>query len=374
MTAPPTASSVALPVDDPKARIGIAFDTLFEQDNLARESFAKHAQQRSTDSDALAQRAHKAFSGFDLSRFSPLERKGPQYLRPTDDLNELQHTIIQDGLTAFRQAKTPRALRIVGSEALKALQGSAPNGSKFKLIDVESYVHSKLAGGNIFAKPSAVSLCQAEIEAKRRFQAVLDGHTSATPLPGTPAKRLQVKSPIQIGTAGWPQYAVYDDPSIPQPKKLCQPVGFAILPGTGTAVGGADFSGTGDFGVVLAALQPHVPGHAGDVLFRFVKLGAAQAQPMDVEAFLAKGTTTVTPRILMDAADQLALVVDANRFGGLPSGHARLLDLGHHAATLASFEFDGTTISATVTKKSTGTFEAVVTTDQGARTVALPKT
>lgn len=186
------------------------------------------------------------------------------------------------------------------------------------------------------------------------------------------SKRLQVKSPTDVGTVGWPQYAVYDDSSTS--KKLCQPVGFAILPGTGPAAAGAGFSGTGDFGVVLAVLQPNVPAHAGNVLFRFVKLGAAQAQPMDVEAFLTKNTQTVTPRILMDAADQLALVVDANRFGGTPAGRAQLLDLGHNAATLATFEFDGTTISASVTKKSAGTFEAVVTTNQGSRTIPLPKT
>ena len=186
------------------------------------------------------------------------------------------------------------------------------------------------------------------------------------------ARRLQVKSPTDAGTVGWPQYAVYDEPATS--KKLCQPVGFAILAGSGPAVAGAGFSGTGDFGVVLGVLQPNAPGHAGNVLFRFVKLGAAQSQPMDVEGFLTKGTQTVTPRILMDAADQLALVVDANRFGGTPAGQALLLDLGHHAAALATFEFDGTTISATVTKKSDGTFEAVVTTDQGSRTVALPKT
>lgn len=185
-TAPRNASPVASPVDDPKARIGVAFDTLFEQDNLARESFAKHAQQRSADSDALAQRVHKVFSGFDLSRFSSSVREGPQYLRPTDDLNELQHTNIQDGVTAFREAKTPHALRVVGTEAITALKGSSPDGAKVKLDDVVSYVHSKFTGGNIFAKPSAVSLCQAEMEAKRRLQKVVAGRTPVTPSPGTP--------------------------------------------------------------------------------------------------------------------------------------------------------------------------------------------
>lgn len=184
---PRTATPVAAPVvDDPKVRIAVAFDALFEQDNLARESFAKHAQQRSTAADALAQRAQKAFAGFDLSRFSPSVREGPQYLRPTDDLNELQHTVIQDGVTAFRQAQTPRALRVVGTEAIAALQGAGRDGTKVKVDDVVSYVHSKFTGGQIFAKPSPVSLCQAEREAKRRLQEVLDGRKPATPSPGTP--------------------------------------------------------------------------------------------------------------------------------------------------------------------------------------------
>ena len=186
--APGSAAPLAAPVvDDPLVRIAVAFDALFEQDNLARESFAKHAQRRSTAADALAERAQKAFAGFDLSRFSPSVREGPQYLRPTDDLNDLQHAVVQDGVTALRQAETPRALRVVGTEAIAALKGSGPDGMNVRVDDLVSYVHSKYAGGQIFAQPSAMSLCQAEMEAKRRLQKVLDGRKPATPLPGAPA-------------------------------------------------------------------------------------------------------------------------------------------------------------------------------------------
>jgi len=185
--AAPTTSADAAPVDEPKVRIRVAFDSLFEQDTLAKQSFAKHAQQRSTDSDALAQRAQKAFGGFDLSRFSPAVRESPQYLRPNDDLNALQRTVIEDGVAAFREAKTPHALRVVGTEAITALQGSGADGTKVKLYDVVSYVHSKFTGGNIFAKPSALSLCQAEMEAARRLKKVADGRMPATPSPATPA-------------------------------------------------------------------------------------------------------------------------------------------------------------------------------------------
>jgi hypothetical protein len=36
-------------VDDPRARIGSAVDALFENDNVAREAFAKHLKKRSTE-------------------------------------------------------------------------------------------------------------------------------------------------------------------------------------------------------------------------------------------------------------------------------------------------------------------------------------
>lgn len=185
------------------------------------------------------------------------------------------------------------------------------------------------------------------------------------------SKRLEVKSPNAVGMVGWPLYGVFDDPATS--KRLCQPVGFAILAGPGAAGGGVGFSGTADFGVALAILQPNVPAHAGNVLFRFVKLGAASMSPMDVEGFLTTPNATVTPSVLLDPADQVALVVDANPYGGyqVNPGRARLLDLGHGASPLATFEFNGTMISATV-QKNGPVFEATVTTNAETRTVTLP--
>jgi hypothetical protein len=178
-------------VDDVKARIGIAIDTLFENDNVARESFAKHVQKRSEDSKALTQRAHNVFSAFDLSRFSTEVREGPNYLRPTDDLTELQHTVIKDSLKEYK-ANVNHSMKVVGGEALSALQGSIADGSAVKLNDVLSYVQSKFAGGNVFARQSGFSLCRAELEAKRRLQEVLhsngtnpSGGSTPQPIPST---------------------------------------------------------------------------------------------------------------------------------------------------------------------------------------------
>ncbi|MCM2357972.1 MAG: hypothetical protein NDI77_07465 [Geobacteraceae bacterium] len=190
-------------------------------------------------------------------------------------------------------------------------------------------------------------------------------------------KRLEVKSPAEAVEVGWPQYGVYTNPAATPPTKLCQPVGFAVLTGTGTDGGGIGFSDTGELGVALAILQPNVTGRAGNVLFRFIKLGAPSAQPMDVEGFLTTPNTTVTPRILFDPTEQVALVVDANRFGGyaMNPGRARLLDLGHGASSLREIEFngDGTTLSATVSKLPDGSYEAVITTNVGQTKVGLPK-
>src|SRR5262245_38612924 len=83
--------------------------------------------------------------------------------------------------------------------------------------------------------------------------------------------------------------------------------------------------------------------------------------------------TTVTPRILLDPAEQVALVVDANN-GGAPGtpGRIRLLDLGHAAKSLREIQFDRTTLSAAVVARPDGGFNATITTKSGTTTVQLP--
>ena len=99
---------------------------------------------------------------------------------------------------------------------------------------------------------------------------------------------------------------------------------------------------------------------------------------MDVQGFLRTGElppATVTPQILFDQAEQVALVVSANVGGAATTnpGRVRLLDLGQGASSLRELEFDGTTLSASVAKRTDGSFEAVITTDAGTTKVPLPK-
>lgn len=187
-----------------------------------------------------------------------------------------------------------------------------------------------------------------------------------------PSRRLRVVPP-GAGSAGWPAYGVFDRPATSE--LLCQPVGFAVLTGPAPALGGAGFSQTGAFGIALAVLQPHVPGYAGNVLFRFAAPSSPAAQPNDVEGFLTTPNATITPRLWLDPAERLAMVVDANRFGGHVAnpGRARLLDLSRGARVLATFEFDGKTLSAAVVKTSSTEFEAIVTTNVETRRVRLPR-
>jgi hypothetical protein len=160
--------------DQIKDQIETSIDSLFENDNLARKTIAEHVQKRSTDSQLLAKRAEKVFSVFDPSRFSPVVRDGPNYLRPTDDLNELQGAVIQDSLESFKQAPVNRSLRIVKSAALNDLPGFNAGSSTLQVKDLLSYVDAKFTGGHIFANQSAFSLCRAELEANRRLQTVLE--------------------------------------------------------------------------------------------------------------------------------------------------------------------------------------------------------
>lgn len=186
-----------------------------------------------------------------------------------------------------------------------------------------------------------------------------------------PDRRLQIQSAAEAGMPSWPEFGRYTDA---QDKSLCQPVGFAVLPGTGVASDGIGFSPSGELGVALAILQPNVPGFAGNILFRFAKLGAPSSQPIDVEGFLTTPNATVAPRILLDPGEQVALAIDANRFGGYNTypGRVRLLDLGHGASPLREMEFDGTMLSASIARRTDGSFEAIITTNEGSTTVALP--
>lgn len=185
-----------------------------------------------------------------------------------------------------------------------------------------------------------------------------------------PSRRLRVVPPGP-GSAGWPAYGVFDKPATSE--LLCQPVGFAPLTGSGPALGGAGFSQTGSLGIALAVLQPHAPGYAGNILFRFAALPSPATQSTDVEGFLTTPNSTVSPRIWLDPAERLAVVVDANRFGGHVAnpGRARLLDLSRGARVLAAFEFDGKTVFAAIAESAAG-FEAVVTTNVESRRVRLP--
>ena len=188
------------------------------------------------------------------------------------------------------------------------------------------------------------------------------------------SRRLEVQSATDAGMAAtdWPEWGVYTDPSTNPPKRLCQPLGFGVLTGMGST-GGIGFSPSASFGIALAIEQPHAPGYAGDTLFRFVKLGATASSSMDVEGFVTTPTATVTPRILLDAGEQVALIVDANH-GGAPAtpGRVRLVDLGHAANSLREIPFDGVTLSAKVVARSGGGFDAAITTDAGTTTVHLP--
>lgn len=186
-------------------------------------------------------------------------------------------------------------------------------------------------------------------------------------------KTLRVRRPDEVGQAGWPQFCEVTDSG---QRRLCQIFGFAVLSGAGPAVDGVGFSPTEDFAVGLAVLQPHVPGHNANVLFRFAKLGSSAAFPTDVPGFLATPFSTVTPRVLFDKADQLALIVDANQAGAANTNpvRARLLDLGHSAHTLATFEFaNPLSLSAAVRKTGATSFAAEITTDRETRTIPLPQ-
>lgn len=189
---------------------------------------------------------------------------------------------------------------------------------------------------------------------------------------GSGDKTMRVTSPGDVGQAGWPQYCDVITSGV---RRLCQPIGFAVLPGTGPAVDGVGFSPMEDYAVALAVLQPNVPGHHENVLFRFARLGSSGELPMDVPGFLTAPFSTVAPRIMFDKADQVALVVDANQAGSkVNPARARLIDLGSAASSLAVFEFaDETKLSATVKKIGESSYEATVTTDRETRTVPLPK-
>jgi hypothetical protein len=165
-------------VDDPKIAINFAKNTPFDNENIARQTFAETLKKRSEEANTLTQRAQEVFSDFTPSRFSSAVLEGPNYLRPDDDLTELQDTIINNGLESIQQSNLNRSMKFVGNEELKKLGTSNANGTRIKLNDLIPYIDSKLPGRQLFVKESVISSCKAEIEAKRRLQEILDSENN----------------------------------------------------------------------------------------------------------------------------------------------------------------------------------------------------
>lgn len=174
-----THSDKAVVVDASKTPIPSAIDTVFQNDNIARETLAKNLKARSTDSNALIERAHKVFSGFNPSRFSPVVLDGPNYLGPTDDLTKQQLTLFKNGLKSIQISKVNHSIRLAAPEGMsKVISKTRSNTGvvvhKMNVDNLVTYINSKSQGRDFFAKDSVFTKCTAEIEAEEIANQILN--------------------------------------------------------------------------------------------------------------------------------------------------------------------------------------------------------
>ena len=96
-------------------------DAVFRREQLVTDSIKENLRPRTVASDAIAERARKAFKDFSPSAYSAEERGRPTYLAATDDLGETLDAVSKESARALQKADRNRGIRLTRTPALDEL-------------------------------------------------------------------------------------------------------------------------------------------------------------------------------------------------------------------------------------------------------------
>lgn len=163
----------------------VVINVAFHNDDLVRNAVKANLKKRTAASQSIATRAKAAFASFEPSRHAIADRAKASYLSPGDDPVLAMKTTMAEHLTAMRESSVGGKLRLAMTDKLKRMLDQTPGGLTMTTVDLGillNHIDLKHTGGFKYKSPSALTICEAEIEAKRRLaQIQSSGATPAAP-------------------------------------------------------------------------------------------------------------------------------------------------------------------------------------------------
>jgi len=160
-------------------------DAVFRREQLVTDSIKENLRPRTVASDAIAERARKAFQDFSPSSYSADERGRPTYLSATDDLGETLDAVSKESARALQKADRNRGIRLTRTPALDELikpNKGSPAG-RIGHLDLVDYVMERLGTGPppvTATRFEATAACDVEGEAEKRLSDI-EGGPAAQP-------------------------------------------------------------------------------------------------------------------------------------------------------------------------------------------------
>ena len=218
------------------APLRATLDAVFANDTIISESVKENLKTRTAESEAIAERARKAFADFSASSFPKEERDERTYLSPGDELTKAIDFVMTKGAHDLRHADAGGGIRLARTPELEKLlktKDGAPSSSSgtIDLADLVDYVTTRLDAG-VSAPPSDPSLaaCSADKEAERRLKEI-EAHAKPSHVPTadtdesangdgpngtghtpTPGEFVKSKARLLMGSVVSPEHPIRIDP------------------------------------------------------------------------------------------------------------------------------------------------------------------
>ncbi len=155
-------------------------DAVFRREQLVTDSIKENLRPRTLASDAIAERARKAFKDFSPSSYSADERARRTYLSPADDLAKTLDGVAKESARGLKKADRSRGVRLTRTPALDELikQKNGSSAGTIGHLDLVDYVMERLGTSPSLVaavRSEATAACNVEDEAEKRLTEIENG-------------------------------------------------------------------------------------------------------------------------------------------------------------------------------------------------------
>src|SRR5262249_25128898 len=158
-----------------------AITEIFQNDSSLRDAITGNLKQRSAETNAIAERAKKAFHDFSPSKYSSAERARPNYLGPTDKLDHALKTVVHKSIDTIRTSSVKRSIKFRLNEDLNSLikdkRGKGVIGTA-DLKDVVGYITQNRGDIRSLSRNPAYASCKVEFDAEEQLKAIESSQNS----------------------------------------------------------------------------------------------------------------------------------------------------------------------------------------------------